>query len=462
MGRELIQDKYKEIIKDCCLEQDIENIINGDQFIVSDRGSTLSGGQKARICLARVLYSDTDLYLFDDPLSSLDCRVSKQLFHECFLKRLANKTRVIVMRDYEYLKYADKILVLDQGNMTFYGSFHEFQNSFADIDFSQFMITNKRSAEIYDSILAKNYSKLDIANEDEIRQPLTFETYYKYLMLGFKSKFFFFTTVLMTLATGLLFLYYVYLSTKYIDDDSYKNELVILIIAWYATVALLILPLTYFLENSNSQLHDKASTNLSKFSLLYYDQNSSGVILNKFTKDMTSIDKPLLQIFQEVTILMPLFFGSLLILMIFQPLTIITFGFFIAEFLLMTKYVLPVVCDLRRLGLILNGPIVSITCAVLAGLSTIRSLNLQSFLSKKMKKHTSLLYRLQITVEHFVILYAGTLELGFMLVTIINIIIVMTCRGHFNTDISIIALGLLTSTMGYSLGSFFLITKFDC
>ena len=220
MGRELLQDKYKEIIQDCCLEKDIESMINGDKFIVSDRGSTLSGGQKARICLARVLYSDTDLYLFDDPLSSLDCRVSKQLFNQCFLKRLANKTRFIVMRDYDYLKYADKILVLDQGNMTFYGSFLEFQNTFTDIDFSQFMITNKISNETYDRILSKNYSKLDIFNEADVKVPLTAITYYKYLILGFQSIFCIATIIILILLSSLTLFYFAYLSTEYINSDS--------------------------------------------------------------------------------------------------------------------------------------------------------------------------------------------------------------------------------------------------
>ena len=461
MGRELIQDKYKEIIKDCCLEQDIENIINGDQFIVSDRGSTLSGGQKARICLARALYSDRDIYLFDDPLSSLDCRVSKQLFNQCLLQRLANKTRMIVMRDFDYLKYADKILVLDQGNMTFYGSFLEFQNSFPDIDFSQFMITNKKSSEAYDSILSKNYSKLDAFNENEVYIPLTSQTYFKYFLLGFKSKIILFVTILMILFSGAIFIYFTYLSTRYIDDNSPILIFSIMMLAWYGSIIFLHIPFTYFLGDSNIGLHENASTNLSKFSLKYFDENPPGVILNKFTKDMALLDRTLMQIFQEAILWIPLFLITILLLMISQPVTIITISFFIAELILITKYVLPVVCQLRRLGIIINGPIVSITCAILSGLTTIRSLNIQSFLNEKMRSHSNLLYRLHITIEHFVMLYAGTLELGFMFITLINIAIIMSFRGYFSTEISVIAIGTLMISMNFSLASFFLVTKVD-
>ena len=62
------------------MDHDIESFTYGDDEFVGDRGITLSGGQKARLNLARSIYKDADIYLFDDPLSAVDANVGKHLF----------------------------------------------------------------------------------------------------------------------------------------------------------------------------------------------------------------------------------------------------------------------------------------------------------------------------------------------------------------------------------------------
>ena len=63
-----------------CLDADLKILENGDQTIVGQRGITLSGGQKARLSLARALYFDADIYLFDDPISAVDSKVAKKIY----------------------------------------------------------------------------------------------------------------------------------------------------------------------------------------------------------------------------------------------------------------------------------------------------------------------------------------------------------------------------------------------
>ena len=57
-------------------------LINGDLTLVGERGVTLSGGQKARVSLARAIYHDADIYILDDPFSAVDTAVARQLFDE--------------------------------------------------------------------------------------------------------------------------------------------------------------------------------------------------------------------------------------------------------------------------------------------------------------------------------------------------------------------------------------------
>ncbi len=70
-GKEFDEDFYKEVIKNCHLEEDLEEMANYDFTEIGERGINLSGGQKARISLARAVYSKADLYLSDDPLSAV-------------------------------------------------------------------------------------------------------------------------------------------------------------------------------------------------------------------------------------------------------------------------------------------------------------------------------------------------------------------------------------------------------
>lgn len=72
------KERYEEVMKVCALERDLTLFADGDQTQIGERGIALSGGQKARISLARALYfADADIYLLDDPLSAVDAHVSK-------------------------------------------------------------------------------------------------------------------------------------------------------------------------------------------------------------------------------------------------------------------------------------------------------------------------------------------------------------------------------------------------
>lgn len=110
---ENIGARYEEVIKVCQLEEDFIQFPKKDNYLVGDRGSMLSGGQKARINLARAVYRDADIYIFDDPLSAVDPKVAKNLFNDCICQYLDGKTRILVTHQVQYLKKADKIIVLN-------------------------------------------------------------------------------------------------------------------------------------------------------------------------------------------------------------------------------------------------------------------------------------------------------------------------------------------------------------
>lgn len=112
-GADYDKHRYAEVIRVCCLETDFQQFPNGDHTIVGDRGASLSGGQKARINLARAVYRDADIYLLDDPLSAVDIHVSKKLYEECINGYLSGKTRILVTHQVFYLRDNDHIIILN-------------------------------------------------------------------------------------------------------------------------------------------------------------------------------------------------------------------------------------------------------------------------------------------------------------------------------------------------------------
>uniref|UniRef100_A0A915HS22 Uncharacterized protein n=1 Tax=Romanomermis culicivorax TaxID=13658 RepID=A0A915HS22_ROMCU len=116
---------YTDALKACSLNKDIENFPNKDKTIIGDRGAALSGGQKARIALARAVYYDADVYLLDDPLSAVDAAVGRWIFEKCLNDYLKSKTRILVTNQLQYLKYADHIIVLKDGKVQASGSYDD-------------------------------------------------------------------------------------------------------------------------------------------------------------------------------------------------------------------------------------------------------------------------------------------------------------------------------------------------
>lgn len=123
-GNEYDKDKYNTVIKVCCLEQDLKMFANGDLEMIGEKGINLSGGQRARVALARALYSDAQIYLMDDPLSAVDANVANLLFKNCINGYLKSKIRVLVTHQVQHLKDANQIIVLNNGQIQSIGT-HE-------------------------------------------------------------------------------------------------------------------------------------------------------------------------------------------------------------------------------------------------------------------------------------------------------------------------------------------------
>lgn len=112
----------------CELTRDLEILPGGDLTEIGEKGINLSGGQKARVALARAVYSDADIFFFDDPIAALDANVKKKIFNNLFLEKLKGKTRILVTHSVDYLKYADRCIIMEGGKIKHQGHYEEIRD----------------------------------------------------------------------------------------------------------------------------------------------------------------------------------------------------------------------------------------------------------------------------------------------------------------------------------------------
>ncbi|XP_056627065.1 ATP-binding cassette sub-family C member 3 isoform X2 [Triplophysa dalaica] len=152
-GKPYVEKKYQCVLEACSLTPDLEVLPGGDLTEIGEKGINLSGGQRQRVSLARALYSESDVYLLDDPLSAVDAHVAKHIFDHVIGPEgvLQGKTRILVTHGITFLPQVDNILVMVEGRMTEMGSYQELlkQNG----AFAEFL---------------RNYSLEDIIEDDEV------------------------------------------------------------------------------------------------------------------------------------------------------------------------------------------------------------------------------------------------------------------------------------------------------
>ncbi|CDF90036.1 ZYBA0S05-07448g1_1 [Zygosaccharomyces bailii CLIB 213] len=127
-GHRYDENYYNLTIKACQLIPDLKILADGDETLVGEKGISLSGGQKARLSLARAVYARADLYLMDDILSAVDAEVSKNIIDKVLDEDnglLKNKTIILTTNAVSVLKHSNMIYALQGGQIVEEGTYEE-------------------------------------------------------------------------------------------------------------------------------------------------------------------------------------------------------------------------------------------------------------------------------------------------------------------------------------------------
>jgi ATP-binding cassette subfamily C (CFTR/MRP) protein 4 len=415
-GQKMDVKKYNKVVQVCALEKDFVLFPYGDRTIVGERGVMLSGGQKARVSLARAIYKDADIYLLDDPLSAVDTHVGKQLFEDCISGYLKNKCTVLVTHQIQYLSNVDKIFVLKNGSVVAGGSYAELKSS--GEDFVKLLNTVENDEEVAvdktDQASANgNRRSTGILKESDLPVPVkeqrsvgtvSKKIYLEYFRFGgsYVSASLMLLAFILTQvgASGVDYFLTVWVnleqealeksdnsSTTVELQTSFETNTDNLLSAYSLIIIFLIVVASVrsvsfvrFCMKASKYLHNSMFAEIVRAPMRFFNTNPSGRILNRFSRDVGIVDETLPTSLMD-TIQVALNVIAIAILLslvnpwIIIP-TIVIFGIFYGY----KTVFLSTSRNLKRIEGTARSPIFSHLAASLQGLSTIRAFDAQEVL----------------------------------------------------------------------------------
>ncbi|XP_028248988.1 multidrug resistance-associated protein 4-like [Parambassis ranga] len=429
-GKELNPKKYDRVLRACALKRDMDLLPGGDLSMVGDRGANLSGGQKARVSLARAVYQDADIYLLDDPLSAVDAEVGRHLFEECICGLLKKKPRILVTHQLQYLKAADQIVVLKEGQTVAQGTYGELQGS--GLDFTSLLKEDKEQAEerqdttpnpgmatcfphalsdnsmsSMSSLSSSQYSLIEATEplamvvqpteeESRLEGNVSLNMYVKYFMAGAN----FLVLLVLIFLNALAHITFVlqdwwlacwaseqkHISVTEHLNGSFPQQLDLdLYLGVYAGLTAtsvvfgFLRSLVFFnvLVTSAQTLHNSMFNAILRTSVHFFDINPIGRILNRFSKDIGYLDSLLPWTFVDFIQVFLQVIGVIVVAAIIIPWILIPIAPLLVVFLILRCYFLQTSRDIKRLESTTRSPVFSHLSSSLQGLSTIRAFRSQ-------------------------------------------------------------------------------------
>ncbi|KAM8705279.1 hypothetical protein ACLKA7_009701 [Drosophila subpalustris] len=446
--------RYKKVIKVCALERDLELLPKGDLTVVGERGVSLSGGQRARVNLARAVYRKADIYLLDDPLSAVDTHVGKHIFEKCVRDFLSNKIRILVTHQVQYLFDVEHLILMSAGKVAAQGSYQQLQRSRQ----FQFLEQTHDESGIDTHSISSHMSRSDseksmehhqhnqLLRPDEVVEEVNQEqqavgavkfsvyaSYFKALesafLLGLIMVLFVIARIMLTGVDYFLSRWVIWeenialnrtttvpiLMSNATEDestspapvndtvnlpspmremsieDTARQELVLVyaVILSATLIVYLIRTFGYFRMclRISLRLHDRLFRGITRATMYFFNTNSSGRILNRFSKDIRTVDTDLPRTLLDCLNFAIDVSGVLIIVAIANYWLLVPAAFLVVILGCIRYLYVNTSRSIKRLEGISRSPIYSLTNQTFQGLTTVRALQAQGAMENEFHEY---------------------------------------------------------------------------
>ena len=428
------ETKYKDILKVCCLEDDLKILPAGDRTEIGERGINLSGGQKARINLARAVYRNEDIFLFDDVLSAVDARVGKTIMDECICGKLAGKTRLLATHQLSLLEKADKVIVIDENGSFEIGTIENMKKENKTL-MNLLKFASKSSENKKANVDAKDMSIEEIDNlketvaknkpndgnliikEERAVNSIKFGIYKEYISSGVgKVGGAMIALLVFLIASTTFFGIFSSVWLSYWTEDKFKNRSTSFYMGMYSFfvfgsfifLAILFTLICHIGIMASKKLNLKAVDRILHTPMSYLDTTPMGRILNRFTKDTDALDHEITDNLRMVLYQTGEVIGVCVMCIVYLPWFAIAVPFILAALIIVTDHYQSSGREIRRLEAIQRSHVYNNINEVLGGMETIRNYRAESrfqtksdYLIDKMNEASFLYIAVQIWVAIF-------------------------------------------------------------
>ncbi|KAG0179987.1 hypothetical protein DFQ28_002186 [Apophysomyces sp. BC1034] len=398
-----VEKRYKDTLFSCALNKDLAIFEDGDMTEIGERGITLSGGQKARVALARAVYSRAQNVLMDDVLSAVDAHTAKHLYEHCLMGPLMqNRTRILITHHVGLCLHGSDFLVhINHETVHASGSPTELRQSgvLASIltEIKQHTnIDDEENTPTDDFLATEKTPKALIEEEEQETGQVKSKFYLTYLrMVG--SLFFWLVIAFIVLSSRGLDIFVTWWLKKWTQASLDKNNseqlnfyLGVYVAASVMNVAIgqaRFAGIFWGGLRASRELYEKLVERILRAPFRWFHITPVGRILNRLSKDFESIDLDIPARMMGFTMLTVQLIASVVtvafVLPVFAiPMTIITVVNIIAG-----RKFIGASRELKRADSVTRSPIFSHYTETLAGITTIRAFGATSRFMKTMLRH---------------------------------------------------------------------------
>ncbi|CAD8161834.1 unnamed protein product [Paramecium octaurelia] len=411
-GKDYDQVLYLKVLEVSCLDQDILSFRQGDKTEIGEKGANLSGGQRARLSLARALYSQADLYLFDDPLSAVDSKVAGKIFdnaikdfifkfqpnyrpsliktHQAFIQQTPSV--ILATHQISYALECDYVVIMDGGMITHQGQKNKMKKHILEITSAHTSNTNvdnpvrslkiRRPSKLIGKVVnqmqksSKDETQALYITEDQNQSDASFDTYKRYFSY-WKPFILIFVILFQNVASEIINNYYYKEMASFDEDRQRENDQIFYNAAILVLAAYFNNIVKYFLNifgvlTSNNTIHNQMLKRLILSPIIYFDTNPSGRLINRFSTDLSLADTQIQQTITDIFEQGSQFLVSLVTIAILQPYFTFAAIFTIISTIVIFTITRSVVSQLKICDLIQRSPLFDQFKITINGVTQIR------------------------------------------------------------------------------------------